>query len=139
MFETRYRSRYHRPRGFRNFRGDVFVFGDELIRFGFAVSIFGFATSVTCVVFVVFVDDGKSFIQCFCGGKSLSEIFCTQTSGWRLKSIVGPLTNVGDRKNFERVDIFLSVRSKILVVVVVGMVLLIVVVVVVDAAANLVK
>lgn len=82
---TRYRSRYHRPRGFRNFRGDVFVFGDELIR------LFGLTTSDSCgvvvvvvapvLVVVVVVDDDKLFIQVFCGGKSLSAIFCTQTSG----------------------------------------------------------
>lgn len=51
-----------------------------------------------------------------------------------------PLTNVGDRRNFERVDMFLSVRSKILVVAVMVAVILVValllVVLVVDAAAN---
>lgn len=51
-----------------------------------------------------------------------------------------PLTNVGDRRNFERVDMFLSVRSKILVVAVMVLVMLaaalLLATLVVDAAAN---
>lgn len=114
-FETCYRSRYQRPRGFLSFRGDVFVF----------VRLFGLTTSDSCVVMIdvvtaaldvslaaVFV---KLFIQCFCG-KSFSEIFCTQTIGCNVKSIDASFAKVGDRKNLERVDIFLSVRSKMLVV-----------------------
>lgn len=112
---TRYRSRYHRPRGLRNFRGDVFVFGDKFVR------LFGFTVSVTCIVVLIGDDDGGDcdilFIQCFCGGKSFSDIFCTQTSGCKFRSIAVSFSD-GDRKNFERVDMFLSVRSKMLVVVV---------------------
>lgn len=103
---TCYRSRYHRPRGLRNFLGDVFVRGDELVR------LFGFATSGTSAP----PTGDKLFIQCFCG-KSFSGIFCTQTRGCNFKSICASFVRVGDRKNFERVDIFFSVRSKMLVVV----------------------
>lgn len=105
-FVTCYRSRYHRPRGFRNFRGDVFVLGDALVRlFGFTVSGVWIGSEMGCVMLL---------IQCFCG-KSFSEIFCTQTNGCRFRSICDSL--VGDRKYFDRVDIFFRVRSKILVVV----------------------
>lgn len=103
---TCYRSRYHRPRGFRNFLGEVFVFGEEFVRL-FGLTTAGSSTSVT---------GAKLLIQCFCG-KSFSGIFCTQTSGCNFKSICVSFVSVGDCKNFDRVDIFLSVRSKMLVVV----------------------
>lgn len=104
----------------RNFRGDVLIF----ILDEFARLLFGFATSDSWVV----VDSGKLFIQCVCG-KSLSDIFCTQTNGCSFKSNADSLTEVGDLKNVDRVDMLLSVRSKIQVVVV------LVLMVVVDAAA----
>lgn len=121
-FVTRYRSRYHRPRGFLSFLGDVFVFGDEFVRlFDFATSTSGVIGSAVDVVDVTVAVATAAWarltvlIQCFCG-KSFSDIFCTQTSGCRFRSIDASFAIVGDRKYLDRVDIFLSVRSRMLVV-----------------------
>lgn len=133
----RYRSRYHRPRGLRNFLGEVFVFvGDTVVAVAtVALDAVAAAAAVVGVVGVVGVrlfhftvsfdgrisaDDAdigaKLLIQCFCG-KSFSGIFCTQTSGCSFKSICVSFISVGERRNFDLVDIFLSVRSNMLVVV----------------------
>lgn len=99
----RYRSRYHRPRGLRNFLGDVFVFvGDTVVDpdadaaavvvgdVGVdGVRLFHFVGE-TSFDGIILADDadsgGKLLIQCFCG-KSFSGIFCTHTSGCSFKSI----------------------------------------------------
>lgn len=105
----RYRSRYHRPRGLRNFLGEVFVFvGDTAVAVATVAPDAVAAAADVDVVGVVGVvgdrlfhfavsfdgdisaDDaesvGKLLIQCFCG-KSFSGIFCTHTSGCNFKSI----------------------------------------------------